>query len=46
MDMKIGTFHLIFEFAWQHIWVTFVDQMGTFGFVTRHAYEEGMAFVK
>jgi hypothetical protein len=46
IDMNIGTFNLVFEFAWQHIWATFVDQMGTFGFVTRHVYEKGMAFVK
>lgn len=44
--MNIGTFHLVFEFAWQHIWATFVDQMGTSDFVTRYVYEKGMAFVK
>jgi hypothetical protein len=46
VDVNIGTFHLVFEFVERHIRATFVDQMGTTSFVTRHAYEKGMAFVK
>ncbi len=37
---------MAFEFVGQHIWATFVDQMGTFGFVTRFVFAKIVAFVK
>jgi hypothetical protein len=44
--LNIGIDHLAFEFVGQHIWATFLDQMGAFGFVTRLIFVEMVAFVK
>jgi hypothetical protein len=39
--------HIIsFEFANQHIWATFKNQMGAFGFVTRLVFVEMVPYVK
>jgi hypothetical protein len=45
-DLNKRTDHLTFEFVRQHVWATFVDQIGAYGFVTRHVFEKVVAFVK
>jgi hypothetical protein len=40
------TNHLAFEFVGQHVWATYANQIGAFGFVTRHVYEKVVASVK
>jgi hypothetical protein len=40
------TNHLAFEFVGQHTWVTFLDQMRSSSFVTRHVLVELVTYVK
>ncbi len=46
IDMNTKTYHLAFEFAGQHIWATFLDQMGESGFVTKLVFAELVASMK
>jgi len=46
INLNIKIDHLAFEFVGHHVWATYVDQIGAFSFVTKHVYEEVVAFVK
>ncbi len=46
INLNTITNYLAFEFVGQHIWVTFVNQMEAYGFVTKPIYAKVMAFVK
>jgi hypothetical protein len=46
IDLNKRIDHLAFEFVKQHVWATYVDQIGAYGFVTKHVYEKVVAFVK
>jgi hypothetical protein len=45
-NLNIRINHLTFEFVGQHVWATYVNQIGAYGFVTKHVYEKVVAFVK
>jgi len=45
-NLNKGIDHLAFKFVKQHVWATYVDQIGAYGFVTRHVFEKVVAFVK
>jgi hypothetical protein len=46
INLNTITNYLVFEFVGQHICITFVNQMGAYGFVTKPIYAKVMAFVK
>jgi hypothetical protein len=46
INLNSRTNHLAFEFVGQHIWATFLDQMGASNFVRRHDFVEMVASMK
>jgi hypothetical protein len=46
IDLNKRTNHLAFEFVGQHTWATFLNQMGSFSFVTIPVFVEMVAYVK
>jgi hypothetical protein len=45
-NLNTKTNDLAFEFVSQHIWATFLDQMGASNFVTRHDFVKMVASMK
>jgi hypothetical protein len=45
-NLNTGINHLAFEFVGQHVWATYVNQIGASGFMTKHVYEKVVTSMK